>query len=169
MRGTAGAGGCCTIPMGLCYGGGFWATTLALVLPLPGDYFPLEGPGVINQQESVDGSAGHSLLTAFPYKCGSRRRRPMVREGVRESLADLLRQSLTAKGGNRGCWSGCYGRSAAENITDRRASTAFYIGPGTGTAAGTGHHRPESATSAYTLYRLYRSYRVQYRRYGATQ
>ena len=169
MRGTAGAGGCYTIPMGLCYGGGFWATTLALVLPLPGDYFPLEGPGVIGQQESVGGKAGHSLLTAFPYKCGSRRRRPMVREGVRESLADLLRQSLTAKGGNEGCWSGCYGRSAAENITDRRASTAFYIGPGTGTAAGTGHHRPESATSAYTLYRFYRSYRVQYRRYGATQ
>lgn len=26
-------------------GGGFWAATLALVLPLPGDYFPLEGQG----------------------------------------------------------------------------------------------------------------------------
>ena len=49
MRGTAGAGGCYTIPMGLCYGGGFWAATLALVLPLPGDYFPLEGLGVIDQ------------------------------------------------------------------------------------------------------------------------
>ena len=73
--------------MGLCYGGGFWAATLALVLPLPGDYFPLEGPGVINQQESVGGEAGHSLLTAFPYKCGSRRRGPMVREGVREFVA----------------------------------------------------------------------------------
>ena len=169
MRGTAGAGGCYTIPMGLCYGGGFWAATLALVLPLPGDYFPLEGPGVINQQESVGGEAGHSLLTAFPYKCGSRRRRPIVREGVRESLADLFRQSLTAKGGNGGCWSGCYGRSAAENITDRRASTAFYMDGGIGTAVGTGHHRPESATSAYTLYRLYRSYRLQYRRYGAIQ
>ena len=123
-----GAGGCYTIPMGLCYDCGFWALTLALVLPLPGDYSPL-GVGGINQQESVGGEAGHSLLTAFPYKCGSRRRRPIVREGVRESLADLFRQSLTAKGGNRGCWSGCLGRSAAENQTDRRASTAFYIGP----------------------------------------
>ena len=71
MRGTDGAGGCYTIPMGLCYGGGFWAATLALVLPLPGDYFPLEGPGVIGQQESVGGEAGHSLLTSSPYKCGS--------------------------------------------------------------------------------------------------
>ena len=66
----------------------------------------------------------------------------MVREGVRESLADLLRQSLTAKGGNRGCWSGCYGRSAAENITDRRASTAFYMDSGISTVVGTGLHRP---------------------------
>ena len=122
-----GAGGCYTIPMGLCYDCGFWALTLALVLPLPGDYSPL-GVGGINQQESVGGEAGHSLLTAFPYKCGSRRRRPIVREGVRESLADLFRQSLTAKGGNRGCWSGCLGRSAAENQTDRPASTAFYFG-----------------------------------------
>ena len=87
MRGTASAGGCYTIPMGLCYGGGFWAPTLALVFPLPGDYFPLEGPGVINQQESVDGSAGHSLLTAFPYKCGGRRRRHIVRGGVRDFVA----------------------------------------------------------------------------------
>ena len=123
-------------------GGGFWAATLALVLPLPGDYFPLEGPGVIGQQESVGGEAGHSLLTAFSYKCGSRRRRPIVREGVRESLADLFRQSLTAKGGNGGCWSGCYGRSAAENITDRRASTAFYMDSGISTVVGTGLHRP---------------------------
>lgn len=142
MRGAAGAGGCYTIPMGLCYGGGFWAATLALVLPLPGDYFSLEGPGVIGQQESVGCEAGHSLLTAFPYKCGSRRRRPIVREGVRESLADLLRQSLTAKGGNRGCWSGCLVRSAAENQTDRRASTAFSMDGGISTAVGTGLHRP---------------------------
>ena len=49
MRRDAGAGGCYTIPMGLCYGGGFWAATLALVLPLPGDYPPLEGLGVIDQ------------------------------------------------------------------------------------------------------------------------
>ena len=73
--------------MGLCYGGGFWAATLALVLPLPGECFPLEGSGVMGLQESVDGSAGHSLLTSFPYKCESRRRGPMVREGVREFVA----------------------------------------------------------------------------------
>ena len=90
MRRDDGAGGCYTIPMGLCYGGGFWAATLALVLPLPGDYFPLEGPGVIGQQESVGGEAGHSLLTAFPYKCGSLGRGPCVRWGVRKSVADLL-------------------------------------------------------------------------------
>ena len=90
MRGTAGAGGCYTIPMGLCYGGGFRAATLALVLPLPGDYFPLEGLGVINLQESVGGEAGHSLLTAFPYKCGGLGRWPCVREGVRKSVADLF-------------------------------------------------------------------------------
>ena len=33
-----GAGGCYTIPMGLCYDCGFWALTLAPVLRLPGDY-----------------------------------------------------------------------------------------------------------------------------------
>ncbi len=33
------------------------------------------------------GPAGHSLLTAFPYKCGSRRRGPIVRESGRESVA----------------------------------------------------------------------------------
>ena len=62
----------------------------------------------------------------------------MVREGVRESLADLFRQSLTAKGGNRGCWSGCYGRSAAENITDRRASTAVFVDARTGRTVESG-------------------------------
>ena len=89
-----------------------------------------------------------SRVVAFPYKCGSRRRRPFVREGVRESLADLLRQSLTAKGGNRGCWSGCYGRSAAENITDRRASSAFCMDSGIGIVGRPGYHRPKSSTSA---------------------
>ena len=64
---------------------GMRALTLALALPLPGDYFPLEGPGVTDQQESVAGFSGHSLLTAFPLKCGSRRRRPMER-GASASL-----------------------------------------------------------------------------------
>ena len=73
----------------------------------------------------------------------------MERWGGRESVADLLRHSLTAKGGNEGCWSGCLGRSIAENQTDRRASTAFLIDPGIGTAAGAGQHRPGSLASAW--------------------
>lgn len=149
MRSTDGAGGCYTIPTGLCYDGGFRAPTLALALRSPGRLsLPLGSRRGLNQQESVGGEAGHSLLTAFPYKCGSRRRRPFVREGVRESLADLLRQSLTAKGGNRGCWSGCYGRSVAENITDRRASSAFCMDSGIGIVGRPGYHRPKSSTSA---------------------
>ena len=69
---------------------GIRGTTLALALRLPGDYLPLEGPGVTDQQESVAGLSGHSLLTAFPLKCGSWRRWPMERGGVRKSVADLL-------------------------------------------------------------------------------
>ena len=137
--------------MGLCYDCGFRAMTLALALGLPGDCAPLEGPGVTDQQESVAGLYGHSLLTAFPLKCGSLGRWPCVRWGVRESVTDLLRHSLPAKGGNEGCWSGCLCCSSAEAQTDRRASTAFLIDLGIGTAAGTGHHRPGSSTSAYTL------------------
>lgn len=34
-----------------------------------------------------------------------------------ETLTALFGQSLPAKGGNGGCWSGCYGLSAAQNIT----------------------------------------------------
>ena len=129
--------------MGLCYDGGFRAPTLALALQTPGRLsLPLGSRRGLNPQESVGGEAGHSLLTSSPYKCGCLVRRPSVRGGVRESLADLLRQSLPAKGGNRGCWSGCFVRSAAENQTDRRASTASLIDLGTGTATGTGHHRP---------------------------
>ena len=59
----------------------------------------------------------------FPFNCG---------KGGREFVAGLSRHKLTATGGNRGCWSGCLGRSAAENQTDRRASTASTIGPGIG-------------------------------------
>ena len=127
---------------------GIRALTLALALRLPGDYLPLEGSGVTDQQESVAGLSGHSLLTAFPLKCGSRRRWPMERGGGRESVADLLRHSLTAKGSIEGCWSGCLGRSTAENQTDRRASTAFLIDPGIASAAGTGYPRPGSSASA---------------------
>ena len=90
MRDSDGAGGCYTIPMGLCYGGGLKALTLALALGLPGDNAPLEGPGVTDQQESVAGLSGHSLLTAFPLKCGSLAARANGAEGVRKSVADLL-------------------------------------------------------------------------------
>ena len=58
--------------MGLCYVGGFQALTLALVGRLPGDIAPLEGLGVINQQESVAGLSSHSLLTAFPLSARGR-------------------------------------------------------------------------------------------------
>ena len=63
--------------------------------------------------------------------CGSIGARANGAWGVRESVTDLLRHSLPAKGGNRGCWSGCLWRSAAETQTDRRASTFSLIGPGT--------------------------------------
>ena len=68
---------------------GFGAPTLALALRLPGDYGPWGRWGT-NQQESVAGLSGHSLLTAFPLKCGSLGRRPMERGGVRKSVAYLL-------------------------------------------------------------------------------
>lgn len=76
----------------------------------------------------------------------------MEREGGRETVADLFGHSLTAKGGNGGCWSGGLGRSAAENQTDRPASTAFHIGLGISTAAGTGCHRPGSSASAQNIH-----------------
>ena len=44
-----GAGGCYTIPMGLCYDCGLRALTLALALRLPGDCLPLGGPGGTDQ------------------------------------------------------------------------------------------------------------------------
>ena len=58
---------------------GIQAPRLALALRLPGDYLPLEGLGVTDQQESVAGLSGHSLLTAFLLKCVSQRRGPMER------------------------------------------------------------------------------------------
>ena len=68
---------------------GIRALRLALALRLPGDDAPL-GVGGMNQQESVAGLSGHSLLTAFPYKCGSLAARANGAEGVRKSVADLL-------------------------------------------------------------------------------
>ena len=55
-----------TIPMGLCYVRGFGALTVALAGGLPGDYGPW-GLWGMNQQESVAGPAGHSLLTLLPF------------------------------------------------------------------------------------------------------
>ena len=127
---------------------GIRALSVALALRLPGDYLPLEGPGVTDQQESVAGLPGHSLLTAFPYKCEGFGARANGAEGVRESVAGLSGHSLTATGGNRGCWSGCLGGGSAGDQTDRRASTASLIGPDTSTATGTCHHRPGSSSSA---------------------
>ena len=63
MRSTDGAGGCYTIPTGLCYDCGFWALTLALALRSPGRLFTLLWGEV---QESVSGFASHRLLTAPP-------------------------------------------------------------------------------------------------------
>ena len=62
--------------------------------------------------------------------------------GQQESVADMFGHSLTAKGGNEGCWSGCYGGGEAEIKTDRRAITAFYMDSGISTVVGTGLHRP---------------------------
>ena len=64
---------------------GIRALTLALALRLPGDYLPLEGPGVTDQQESVAGLSGHSLLTAFPL-LGGRERSDRV--GINQPKAD---------------------------------------------------------------------------------
>ena len=89
MRGTAGAGGCYTIPMGLCYGGGFWAATLALVLPLPGDYaLPVGSRRGINQHGEL---AVVEQAQRAEQPTADRDRFSFIRgEGVRKSVADLL-------------------------------------------------------------------------------
>ena len=58
---------------------GFGALTVAPALRLPGDYGPWGRWGT-NQQESVAGLSGHSLLTLFPFYARSAAR------NVRESL-----------------------------------------------------------------------------------
>lgn len=45
---------------------GIRGKTVELAPTLPGDYLPLEGSGVTDQQETVAGLSGHSLLTAIP-------------------------------------------------------------------------------------------------------
>ena len=95
---------CYTIPMGLCYVGGFQALTLALVGCLPGDYLPPRGPGGINQHGElavVEGAQRPEQLTTdrdrFSFKCVGASLRQQSRcagangaEGVRKSVADLL-------------------------------------------------------------------------------
>lgn len=114
-----------------------------------------------NRVQVCDGLApAQSCTPLFLYKCGSLAARANGAEGVRESVAGLPGHSLTAKGGNRGCWSGCLGGGFAGDQTDRRASTFFLMGAGISTAAGSRHHRPN--LSAQPLYRLYRLYRHRY-------
>lgn len=71
-------------------------------------------------------------VTAFLLKCGSLAARANGAEGVRETVAGLSGHSLTAKGGNRGCWSGCLGGGSDGDQTDRRASTFSLINAGIG-------------------------------------
>ena len=136
-RDSDGAGGCYTIPMGLCYDCGFEVLTVALALRLPGDYpLPLGSRRGINQHGELavaegplwgeQPTAGREL---FSFNCG---------EGVRESVADLLRHSLTAKGGNRGCRAGQLCWTAGQ-------VPLFLWDVGIGTAAGAGNYRPSSA------------------------
>ena len=65
---------------------GFGAPTVAPALRLPGDYGPWGRWGT-NQQESVAGLSGHSLLTAFPL-LGGRERSDRV--GINQPKADRL-------------------------------------------------------------------------------
>ena len=85
-------------------------------------------------------------MTAFPLKCGSLAARANGAEGVRESVAGLSGHSLTAKGGNRGCWSGCLGGGSAGDQTDRRASTFSLIDLGIGKTVGLGTIGPHIGT-----------------------
>ena len=92
LRGTAGDGGCYTIPMRLCYGGGFWALTIALAGLLPGDCFPLEGPGVMDLHGELavaEGPLWGGQLTADRDRCSLKVRghgRGSVERGGEASL-----------------------------------------------------------------------------------
>ena len=126
---------------------GIRALTLALALRFPGDFLPWGPGGGDNRVQVCDGLAPAQSCTPLPlYKCGSLAAMANGAEGVRESVADLFGHSLTAKGGNSGCWSGCLGGGSAGDQTDRRASTFFLIGLRTRRTLdqGTiGLHRPE--------------------------
>ena len=104
------------------------------------------GFGGINQMQVCDGLApAQSCIPLFLYKCVSLAARANGAEGVRESAPDLLRCSLTAKGGNRGCWSGCLGEDSAGDQTDRRASAAFLL---TSAPVGRWIRAPSAMTSS---------------------
>lgn len=126
--------------MGLCYGTDSPALTVVRSEPA-GRYSPplgeagrgikwqvsprLRGRGRKGSGRQPLRGAVESLATAFPLKCGSLAAGAGGAEGVRESVTDLLRHSLPAKGGIEGCWSGCLCCSIAKAQTDRRASTFF--------------------------------------------
>ena len=100
-----GAGGCYTIPMGLCYDCGFRALTVAQVLPLPGDYaLPLGSRRGINQHGEL--AVAEGPLRGEQPTADRDRSSFICGEGVREFVAGLSGHNLTAKGGNEGCWSG---------------------------------------------------------------
>ena len=80
------------------------------------------------------------------YKCAGICARANGAEGVRESVAGLSGHSLTAKGGNRGCWSGCLGGGSDGDQTDRRASTFSLIDLGTGKTVDLGTIGPHIGT-----------------------
>ena len=72
-----------------------------------------------------------SLWPACPVTV-SQRRVAIEVAGLAVWAEALPENSLTAKGGNRGCWSGCLGGGSAGDQTDRRASTfsLIYVGIG---------------------------------------
>ena len=107
---------------------GFRALTSALALWFPGDYsLPLGRRRGINQHGElavVEQAQRAAQPTAGRDRSSFKVREPCASangaEGVRESVTDLLRHSLPAKGGNEGCLSG-------RLVRPRRASTAFLI------------------------------------------
>ena len=105
---------------------GIRALTLALALRLPGDYpLPLGSWRGINQHGElavVEQAQRAEQPTAGRDRSSFKVREPCApangAKGVRESVTDLLRHSLPAKGSNEGCLSG-------RLVRPRRASTAL--------------------------------------------
>ena len=124
------------------------------------------GPGVISPGGgglNQMGVCGRLCRTLSPipfslYMCGGLGRGPCVRRGVRESVTDLFRHSLPAKGGIEGCWSGCLCCSSVDAQTDRRASTAFLIDLRTALPQDQGtiglNHRPTLISASMSNWRF---------------